>query len=225
MGLLAFGLTFVVVAGEIDISIMSTMAVAAVACAQIWHAGVNIWLAVLAALGISAGLGLVNGLLVGVLDLPSLAVTLGTLAAYRGLAYVLLGGGSVSDLPAEFTKFGGGYIHTELPNALIVLFVFALGLGLLLHATRFGRYVYVIGSNREVARFSGIPVTVVRVMLFVISGADGRVRGNRVSRLLRFRSRPMLSRVPSSSTSSQLSCSAASTSSEDRERWSASSWR
>src|SRR5919201_961231 len=87
IGLLAFGLTFVVVAGEIDISVASTMAVSAVSFGQIWHSGVNVWVAALAALGIATVLGLGNGLLVGVLNLPSLAVTLGTLAAYRGLAY------------------------------------------------------------------------------------------------------------------------------------------
>jgi len=170
IGLLAFGLTFVVIAGEIDISVCSTMAVAAVSFAQIWHAGVNVWLAALAALGVAAALGLANGLLVAGLNLPSLAVTLGTLAAFRGLAYVILGGSARSDFPLNFTNIGGGYIHNELPNALLVLFGFALVLGLLLHASRFGRYLYAIGSNREAARFSGIPVTRSRITIFVISG-------------------------------------------------------
>jgi rhamnose transport system permease protein len=170
MGLLAFGLTFVVIAGEIDISVVSAMAVSAVAAAQVWDAGVNIWLAALAALGVGGVLGLANGLLVGVLNLPSLAVTLGTLAAYRGLAYVILGGGAVSGFPTDFTNIGGGYIANELPVALLVLIGFAIALGVVLHATRFGRYLYAIGSNREAARFSGIPVTRVRVTVFVVSG-------------------------------------------------------
>jgi rhamnose transport system permease protein len=170
IGLLAFGLTFVVIAGEIDISVCSTMAVSAVSFAQIWHAGVNVWVAALAALGVAAALGLANGLLVAGLNLPSLAVTLGTLAAFRGLAYVILGGSARSDFPLNFTNIGGGYIHNELPVALLVLFGFALVLGLLLHASRFGRYLYAIGSNREAARFSGIPVTRARITIFVISG-------------------------------------------------------
>jgi rhamnose transport system permease protein len=158
LGLLAFGLTFVVIAGEIDISVCSTMAVSAVCFAEIWNAGVNVWLAALAALGVATALGLVNGVLIGILNLPSLAITLGTLAAFRGLAFVILGGSSVSGFPTSFTKLGGGYIHNELPNALLVLVGFALVLGLLLHASRFGRYLYAIGSNREAAQFSGIPV-------------------------------------------------------------------
>jgi len=170
IGLLAFGLTFVVVAGEIDISILSIMAVSAVCIAQIWHAGANIWLAALVGLVVAVALGLVNGVLVGLLDLPSLAVTLGTLAAFRGLAYVILGGGSVSDLPGAFTKFGGGYIGNELPHGLLVLLGFAIALGFLLHATRFGRYLFTIGSNREVSRFSGVPVPRARVTIFALSG-------------------------------------------------------
>jgi rhamnose transport system permease protein len=172
IGLLAFGLTFVVVAGEIDISICSTMAVSAVVFAEIWQQGTNVWVAALLGLAVAALLGLVNGLLIGVLDLPSLAVTLGTLAAYRGLAYVILGGESRSNFPSSFTDIGGGYrlLGGDLPNALLVLLGFALVLGLLLHVTRFGRYLFAIGSNREAAQFSGIPVRRTRVTIFVLSG-------------------------------------------------------
>jgi rhamnose transport system permease protein len=170
MGLLAFGLAFVVVAGEIDISVASTMAVSAVTTAQIWDAGASIWVAALGGLGVAGLLGLANGLLVGVLNLPSLAVTLGTLAAFRGLAYVVLGGNALSGFPTTFTNIGGGYISNELPVALLVLLGLAAVLGFLLHATRFGRYLYAIGSNREAARFSGVPVTRVRVTIFVLSG-------------------------------------------------------
>jgi rhamnose transport system permease protein len=170
LGLLAFGLTFVVIAGEIDISVVSTMAVAAASFAQLWQAGINVWLAALAALVIGTCLGLVNGLLIGVLNLPSLAITLGTLAAYRGLAYVILGSEAISGFPTRFTKIGGGYVRNELPIALLVLAGFALALGFLLQATRFGRYVYTLGSNREAARYSGIPVTRVRVTVFALAG-------------------------------------------------------
>ncbi len=170
VGLLAFGLTFVVVAGEIDISVASTMAVSAVCFAQIWHAGVNVWLAAIAALGVATALGLANGVLVGLLNLPSLAVTLGTLAAYRGLAFVILGGDARSGFPTEFTKIGGGYVSNELPIALLALIGVAIVLGVLLHATRFGRYLFAIGANREAARFSGIPVARTRTAIFALSG-------------------------------------------------------
>ena len=170
MGMMALGLTFVVIAGEIDISVASTMTVVAVVIAQVWNAGVNIWAAALIGLLVAAALGLFNGLLVGVLNLPSLAITLGTLAAYRGLAYVILGGNARSGFPTSFTNIGGGYVSNELPVALLVIVGFAIVLGVLLHATRFGRYVFTLGSNKEAARFSGVPVARMRVTVFALSG-------------------------------------------------------
>jgi rhamnose transport system permease protein len=178
IGLIAFGLTFVVIAGEIDISLISTLAVSVVCFARIFDAGVNVWVAAAAGLGIATVLGLFNGVLVGILNLPSLAITLGTLAAYQGLAFVVLGGGEVASFPTGFTKIGGGYIAgNELPVALLVILGAALTLGLLLHATRFGRYLFTIGSNREAARFSGIPVARARVTVFALSGLMAGVAG------------------------------------------------
>jgi rhamnose transport system permease protein len=177
IGLMAFGLTFVVVAGEIDISIVSNLAVSVVCFAKIFDAGVNVWLATVAGLAVAVALGLVNGVLVGLLNLPSLAITLGTLAAYSGLAFVIFTGEEAASFPTSYTKLGGGYISNELPNALFILLGSALLLGLLLHASRFGRYVFAIGSNREAARFSGIPVARVRVTVFALAGLMAGVAG------------------------------------------------
>jgi rhamnose transport system permease protein len=177
IGLMAFGLTFVVIAGEIDISIVSNMAVSVVCFAQLFDAGVNVWLAALVGLVVATVLGLVNGVLVSVLDLPSLAITLGTMAAYGGLAYVILSGEGVASFPAGYSKIGGGYISNELPIALLVVLGIAAVLGVVLHATRFGRYVFTIGSNREAARFSGIPVTRVRMTVFAIAGLSAGLAG------------------------------------------------
>jgi rhamnose transport system permease protein len=171
IGLMAFGLAFVVIAGEIDISVVSNLAVSVVCFAQLFAAGVDVWLAAVAGLGIATVLGFANGILVGILNLPSLAVTLGTLAAYQGLAFVVLSGEGVASFPSSYTQIGGGYLAgNQLPVALLVLLGFALALGVLLHATRFGRYLFTIGSNREAARFSGIPVARVRVTVFAFSG-------------------------------------------------------
>lgn len=178
VGLMAFGLTFVVVAGEIDISVASTLAVSVVSFAQVWSSGVNVWLAALVGLAVATALGLANGLLVGVLNLPSLAVTLGTLAAFRGIAFVILGGEGITNLPSGYTNIGNGYIASStVPVPLVVLLVFAVALVFLLHATRFGRYLYAIGANREAARFSGIPVNRVRVTIFALAGLMAGIAG------------------------------------------------
>jgi len=177
IGLMAFGLAFVVIAGEIDISVASILAVSVVCFSQLYDKGLNVWLALVAGLVVATMLGCINGVLVGIFDLPSLAITLGTLAAYQGLAYVILPGEGVAAFPEGVTKFGGGYVDNELPIALLVLVAFAIALGFVLHATRFGRYLYTIGSNREAARFAGIPVARVRVTVFAISGFMAGVAG------------------------------------------------
>jgi rhamnose transport system permease protein len=171
LGLLAFGLMFVVLAGEIDISAASTMAVGGVVFGQVAHAGANPWVAALAALAVATALGLINGVFVAILGLPSLAITLGTLAAYRGLAFVILGDRSLSNFPhGVVSNIGGGYLWTELPVPLLVFVVCAVALGFLLHWTRFGRYLYTVGANRDAARFSGVPERRTRLCVFGISG-------------------------------------------------------
>jgi rhamnose transport system permease protein len=178
VGLMALGLTFVVIAAEIDISVASILAVSVVVIGQVYEAGTNIWFAATVGLLVATALGLFNGLLVAVVGLPSLAVTLGTLAAYRGLAFLIHSGEGVATFPTGFTNLGIGYVWgQQLPVALLVFLGTAIALGFLLHATRFGRYVYAVGSNKEAARYSGIPVTRVRMAVFGISGLMAGVAG------------------------------------------------
>jgi rhamnose transport system permease protein len=178
IALMALGLTLVVVAGEIDISVASILAVSVVVLGQVYESGASVWLAALVGLLVATGLGLVNGLLVAVVGLPSLAVTLGTLAAYRGLAFLIHSGEGVASFPLGFTNIGSGYVwNQQLPIALLVFLGAVVALGFLLHGTRFGRYLYAIGSNREAARYSGVPVTVVRVAVFGVSGLMAGLAG------------------------------------------------
>jgi rhamnose transport system permease protein len=177
IGLMAFGLTFVVICGEIDISVTSILAVSIVCFAQLYDLGLNVWLASATGLLVAVALGLINGLLVAVLNLPSLAITLGTLAAYQGLAFVILSGEGVATFPAGYTQIGGGYWRNELPYALLLLVAAAAVLGLILHGTRFGRYLFTIGSNREAAQLSGVPVARTRVTVFLVSGLLAGIAG------------------------------------------------
>jgi rhamnose transport system permease protein len=177
IGLMALGLTFVVIAGEIDISVTAILAVSVVTFAQLLDHGLNVWIAALVGLVVAAALGLVNGALVALVNLPSLAVTLGTLAAFQGLAFVVLSGEGVAEFPQGYLNLGGGYIHNELPVAVVGLVVATVVLGTVLHATRFGRYLFAIGNNREAARLSGVPAARVRVTIFVISGFMAGIAG------------------------------------------------
>src|SRR4029077_16476644 len=113
--------------------------------------------AVLVLLGLAAGL--FNGLLVTRLGLPSLAVTIGTLALFRGLAFVVIGDDSVTDFPGAWTdRAFGNFAGTAVPNLMVLFAVLAVLFAVLLHFTPFGRSVYAIGANEEAAFFSGLRV-------------------------------------------------------------------
>jgi rhamnose transport system permease protein len=90
---------------------------------------------------------------------------------------VILSGEGVAEFPQGYLNLGGGYIHNELPVALVGLFVATVVLGAVLHASRFGRYLFAIGNNREAARLSGVPAARVRVTIFVISGFMSGIAG------------------------------------------------
>ena len=172
IGILALGLTLVVVAAEIDLSGESILAVCAVTFGLMFEAGVGVWNAVVLTVALGALMGFVNGVLVGILNLPSLAVTLGTLIGYRGLAFVILERRPISGFPESLTRLGlGTFGGTLVPNSLLILLTLAALVAVVLHSTTYGRRLHAIGHNREAASFSGVPTNRMRVQVFVFSGA------------------------------------------------------
>jgi rhamnose transport system permease protein len=172
LGLLALGVAPVIMTGDIDLSIASTLALCGVFMAVLWQHGMNIWLAALLALLLGCVLGLVNGLLVVVFRLPSLAVTLGTMSTYTGIAFLILQGKAITNFPQSLVNLGsGGLFGSTFPTATVVLLVCAAILAFVIHFTTLGKAVFAIGGNKQAARFSGIPVARTRIILFVISGA------------------------------------------------------
>lgn len=171
VGLMALGMTFVIVAGHIDLSCASILALVGTSIATL-HAKLGVPLLPLIFLAplLGAVLGGINGLVVARLGLPSLVVTLATMALYRGLAQVLLGDHSVS-LPSWFTGIERVTIAgTLLPVPLVFFLGLAVALGLVLHKTVFGAWVFAMGTNAEAARYSGVPVARVTISVFVMSG-------------------------------------------------------
>ncbi|WP_129664136.1 ABC transporter permease [Phytoactinopolyspora endophytica] len=169
---LALPLTLIIVTGEIDLSVASMVGLTSASMGAMWDAGLPLetilWVTVL----IGAVLGAVNGFFVTVLGLPSLAVTIGTLALYRGLAFVLLGDTAVADFPRPFTNWAIGGIGGEwIPNVTIPILVLVALFTAVLHATSVGRSTYAIGANPVAAAFAGIPVGKVKFWLYVLSGA------------------------------------------------------
>jgi rhamnose transport system permease protein len=177
-GMVALPMAFIIISGNIDLSVASNMAMSAVVMAASYDAGLNIWLAVLLGLTVGALGGLFNGLLVAKVRLPSLVVTLGTFALYRGLAFSILGDLTVKGFPSEFTYFGQGYIPgTPVPFSLVLFIVLAVIFGLLLHRTSLGRYVYSIGQNEEACRYSGVRVDSIKIFLFTLTGLMAALAG------------------------------------------------
>jgi rhamnose transport system permease protein len=176
--LMAVALALVIVAGEIDLSIASTLALSSAVMGWLWNQGQPIETIIPLCLVVGALCGAFNGLLVTRLGLPSLAVTIGTLALFRGLAFVVIGDGSVTDFPVTWTDraFGNAW-GTAIPNTIVLFAVLALVLAVLLHATPFGRSVYAIGANEEAARFSGLRVKRIKFWLFVVSGVVAALAG------------------------------------------------
>jgi rhamnose transport system permease protein len=174
--LMAFGLFPVVVQGEIDISLASTLAVGAVLLALLSTAGVPLLVGLLVALVACALLGAVNGLLVAVAGLPSLAVTLGTLGAFRGIAYVFAGSSGVTGLTPEYTALGSTWVGI-VPSPVVLAVVVGVAFAVLMAFTRFGRASYAIGKSAAASRTAGVAVVRDRVIAYALAGAAAGLAG------------------------------------------------
>lgn len=167
IGILALGMTFVVAARGLDLSVGSNVALSsAVMALLIRQHGVSLWPALLAGLGIGCLIGLVNGLLVSKLRMPPFIATLGMLSVARGLALVLAGSAPIDVLPKDLLYLGRGVILGIPVPVLILASVWAM-CEYLLRWTRFGRYSLAIGGNEEAARLSGVRVDRYKLAVYV----------------------------------------------------------
>jgi len=176
--LIALPMTLVIVTGEIDLSVASVVGLSSVLLGDLHKAGVPIPAAALVA--VLAGLlcGALNGFLVAYVGLPSLAVTIGTLALFRGLAVGLLGTTAVTDFPERWTDLAKAKIAgTSVPVVMDVFVVLAVVFVLLLHFSAFGRGVYDIGLNQEAAHFTGVDVARTKFVVFLLSGSVSALAG------------------------------------------------
>lgn len=168
--IIALVMTFIIINGEIDLSVASIMALSAAVMAFLFEHDVAFPLAVVAGLLAGLACGVFNGFWIAFVGLPSLVVTLAGLIAYRGLALVLVEDRSIGNFPAWFSRLGQGPLVWHLPFTLILFIIGAALAVLILHYSGFGRYVYAIGNNKDVARYSGVNVRRVKMTLFIASG-------------------------------------------------------
>ena len=175
--IVALVMTFIIINAEIDLSAASMMGLAAATLAWLYAQGVPIWLALLAGLLVGLLGGAFNGFWISRVNLPSLVVTLAMLICYRGLARVLLEDRSIGDFPAWFDALGQKPLLGPFPLSLIIFFLLLILAIIILQYSGFGRYVYVIGNNREVARYSGVNVGRVKMIVFSVSGLVAALAG------------------------------------------------
>ena len=174
VGMMAFGITFVIITGGIDLSIGTNMMMSALIAGYLYTKGVNIWLCLVVIVIIATFVGFINGTLVSRLKLPPFIATLGMMMMTQGFGSIITkvqtqrfpsGFDADGGYKAVFYKTPGGF-----PSGIVYMLVFFLIAMLLLNKTRFGRYTYAIGSNEESVRLSGVNVIKWKTLVYTVCG-------------------------------------------------------
>jgi rhamnose transport system permease protein len=168
--MVALPMAILIISREIDVSVASIIALAAVAMGLASDAGGGV--AAIVAVGLATGLlaGLINGLLVTSLGIHSIVVTIGTLSLYRGIAIAIVTDGAFTKFPRGLFFFGRYYFGGKVPFELVFLALFIVLFGICLHLTVIGRRVFAIGNGPDAARYSGVPVTRYKIAMFALTG-------------------------------------------------------
>lgn len=168
---MALPMIFIIMSGDIDISVASIISLASFAMGNAAAGGADGGVLVLIGLAVGLGAGMFNGFFVTRLGMPAIAVTLATQSLFRGISQAVLEDQAYTKYPESFSFFGQGYIgNTVIPFELLIFAVLALLMGFILHKTTYGRKVYAIGNSKEAARFSGIAVDRIRFINFALNG-------------------------------------------------------
>jgi len=175
--IVALMMTFVIIGADIDLSVASVMGLAACVMAWTFQQGAPLPLAILLALGSGVLAGLNNALWIAYVGLPSLAVTLAGLIGYRGVARILVEDRAIGGFPEWFNTLGQQALIGPLTLSIMIFVVLFGFFAILLHASAFGRLVYVVGSNIQAARYSGVRVGLVKTAMFVGSSAVAALAG------------------------------------------------
>jgi len=168
IGIVTLAELLVVISGGIDISVGSVLGLAAVLSTGLFH-GANVWVAILVALAVGGGLGLINGFLVAFRGLDAFIVTLGMLALARGLVYAYTEGATIAPQSSSFASAGTGSV-LGFPVIGLFWIVVIAGMVYLLRRTVFGRRVFAVGSNPSAAYSSGVPVRTTLLLVYVLAG-------------------------------------------------------
>lgn len=176
--MIAIPMTLVIISGEIDLSVASTAGLTSAVMGVLWAAGTPMPAVLVICLIVGLAAGTLNGVLVSVVGLPSLAVTIGTLALFRGLALVVIGDRAVANFPRGLTRWATSKIgDTGIPTVMIIVVALIVVFGVVLHLTPFGRSLYALGYSPEAAQFVGIKVDRAKFYLYVATGLVASMAG------------------------------------------------
>ncbi len=177
--LIAFGMTFVILTGGIDLSVGSILALSSALTAGLLGSGMPVTLAILISLIFGCILGMMNGLLISYGKLAPFIVTLATMTIFRGATLVYTNGNPITKGLSDtflFQFLGQGYI-VGIPFPVIIMFIVFIVLYVLLHKTAFGKSVYAIGGNEKAAYISGVKLNKVKIIIYSISGIMASISG------------------------------------------------
>ena len=175
-GIIAVGMTMILIMGQIDLSVGALVAFAAVLNALFLKWGLSIPMSILATLGVTCLWGVLNGYVTARFRLHAFLVTMATMTLIRGVTYTLTGGYPVGGLPQDFFIYGSGQLGFIPYPVLYMIAIFMLG-AFVMSSTTFGRSIYALGGNEDAARLSGINVERVKIGVFVVSAAVSGISG------------------------------------------------
>lgn len=170
IGVMAVGVTFVILTGGIDLSVGSILAVSGMFAAGALQSGVPIPAVIILGMSVGIACGLINGLIITIGKITPFVATLGMMSIARGITLIYSQGYPISGFSDAFRFIGGGYI-LGMPFPIIVFLLTVAGASFVLARTRLGRYTYAIGGNEETVKLSGINAGFYKTMVYVISGA------------------------------------------------------
>lgn len=176
-GIASVGMTFVILIAGIDLSAGSVITIVNIVCAYLMvKSGFSMTMAVILALVLAVGIGVLNGFLVSSVGIPAIIATFATQTIFAGTAYLLSGGTPIYGFDERFKVIGQGYIGPVPVPVIIMIICFAIG-SFILNKTYFGRYFYAVGGNEEAAKLSGIRVGRIKYLTYALAGLFSGLAG------------------------------------------------
>ncbi len=176
--IVGFGQTIVLLTGGIDLSVATIGSVCGMASAIFMvNYNMNPYLAIILASMIGIGLGGVNGFFISYFKMTPFIVTLATMQIYKGIVYVITKGMPITGMPEAAEKLANGVIGGILPNIVIIMVMICVILTVMLKKTKFGRYIYALGGNRNCAKIVGIPTERIEMLVYCLSGLLSAIAG------------------------------------------------